>query len=105
LQVAIGPISARFRGNAWVSCDALSHRGEVRGSGGDSIPHLRADGVIHFTARSDIGVGPLWIVAMVYKLAGPLAQFGLPAIVATVEDRLLCEVAEKHMRASQGEES
>jgi hypothetical protein len=40
---------------------------------------------------------------MLYKLAGPLAQFGPPAIVATVEDRLFCEVADKGMRAGQGE--
>jgi aerobic carbon-monoxide dehydrogenase small subunit len=103
LQVAIGPMSARFRGKAWVSYDATSRSGEVRGSGGDSLSRSRADGAIRFAARSDAGDGSFLDITMLYKLTGPLAQFGRPAIVATVADRLLGEVADNLARVSQGE--
>jgi carbon-monoxide dehydrogenase small subunit len=103
LKVAIGPISARFRGKAWVSYDVASRSGEVRGSGGDGLSRSRTDGAIRFTARSDAGQGSFLDVAIVYKISGPLAQFGRPAVVATVADRLLGEVADNLAKASQGE--
>jgi aerobic carbon-monoxide dehydrogenase small subunit len=103
LQVAIGPMRARFRGKAWVSYDPVSRSGEVRGSGGDGLSRSRADGAMRFSARPDAGQGSFLDVAIVYKLTGPLAQFGRPAVVATVVDRLLGEVADNLARASRGE--
>jgi carbon-monoxide dehydrogenase small subunit len=103
LQVAIGPMRARFHGKAWVSYDPASRSGEVRGSGGDGISRSRADGAMRFTARPDAGQGSFLDVTIVYKLIGPLAQFGRPAVVATVVDRLLAEVADNLAKASRGE--
>jgi aerobic carbon-monoxide dehydrogenase small subunit len=103
LQVAIGPMRARFRGTAWVSYDAASRSGQVRGSGGDGLSRSRADGAMRFTARPDAGQGSFLDVAIVYKLTGPLAQFGRPAVVATVVDQLLGEVADNLTKASRGE--
>jgi carbon-monoxide dehydrogenase small subunit len=58
---------------------------------------------MRFTARPDAGQGSFLDVAMVYKLIGPLAQFGRPAVVATVVDQLLGKVADNLAKASRGE--
>jgi aerobic carbon-monoxide dehydrogenase small subunit len=94
---------ARFRGKAWVSYDPASRSGEVRGSGGDGISRSRAGGAMRFTARPGAGQGSFLDITIVYKLTGPLAQFGRPAVVATVVDRLLAEVADNLAKASRGE--
>jgi len=105
LQVAIGPMRARFRGNARVSFDATTRSGEVRGAGGDGISRSRADGMLRFAARpaSDHAATAARLdVDMTYKLSGPLAQFGRPAVVESVVDRLLGEVARNLAQAAQG---
>jgi carbon-monoxide dehydrogenase small subunit len=102
LQVTIGPMRARFRGMAQVSFDATARRGEVRGAGGDGISRSRAEGAIGFAARSGSGANSELALTMTYKLGGPLAQFGRPAIVETVLDNLLSEVAANLFQASQG---
>jgi carbon-monoxide dehydrogenase small subunit len=103
LQIAIGPMSAHFRGKAWLAYDPASRSGEARGSGGDSLSRSRADGAIGFAARPDAGQGSFLDIAIVYKLTGPLAQFGRPAVVATVVDQLVGEVADNLAKASRGE--
>jgi aerobic carbon-monoxide dehydrogenase small subunit len=102
LQVTIGPMRARFRGAARLSLDAAARRGEVRGSGGDHVSRSRAHGVIDFAARSGSGANSELALTMIYKLGGPLAQFGRPVIVETVVDHLLSEVAANLVRASRG---
>ena len=102
LQVAIGPMRARFSGTARVVFDAASRSGEVRGAGGDGVSRSRADGAIRFTALPAADSGSRLDLDMTYKLSGPLAQFGRPAIVANVVDRLLGDVAKNLAQASEG---
>jgi aerobic carbon-monoxide dehydrogenase small subunit len=100
--VAIGPMRARFTGSARVAFDASSRSGTVRGAGGDGISRSRADGAIRFTAVPAADNGSRLDLDMTYRLSGPLAQFGRPAVVSTVVDRLLGEVAKNLAQASQG---
>lgn len=103
LAVAIGPIRARFRGKATIAFDRATHSGEVRGAGGDSASQSQAQGVIRFVARAAADDGSGLDIDMTYKLGGPLVQFGRPAVVADVVDRLLGDFADNLARASQGE--
>jgi carbon-monoxide dehydrogenase small subunit len=101
-EVAIGPMRARFRGAARVSFASATRSGDIRGAGGDGDTRSRADGAIGFAVtpmtadRSDLALD------MTYKLSGPLAQFGRPAVVATIVDRLLGDVADNLARAASG---
>ena len=100
--VAIGPMRARFSGTAKVAYDAASRSGTVHGAGGDGISRSRADGAIRFAALPAGDNESRLDIDMTYKLSGPLAQFGRPAVVAHVVDRLLGEVAANLAQASQG---
>jgi carbon-monoxide dehydrogenase small subunit len=100
--VAIGPMRARFTGAAQVSFDAASYSGTVRGAGGDGISRSRAEGAIRFKALPDGNHGSRLDIDMTYKLSGPLAQFGRPAVVSHVMDRLLGDFAKNLVRASEG---
>jgi len=101
-QVAIGPMRARFRGTARVAFDAAARIGDVRGAGGDGISRSRADGAIRFAARPDAADRSRLDLDITYKLSGPLAQFGRPAVVANVVDWLLGEVAKNLAQAAAG---
>ena len=101
-EVAIGPMRARFRGTAKVTFDDATRSGQVRGAGGDSISRSRADGAIRFAAAPAGEAGSQLDLDMTYKLSGPLAQFGRPAVVASVVDRLLGDFVENLARASEG---
>lgn len=100
--VAIGPMQARFTGMAQVTFDAASRSGTARGAGGDGISRSRADGAIQFTALADGNHGSRLDIGMTYKLSGPLAQFGRPAVVSHVVDRLLGDFSKNLVRASEG---
>jgi carbon-monoxide dehydrogenase small subunit len=102
LQVAIGPMRARFSGTAQVSFDAKTRSGEVRGAGGDGLSRSRAAGAIRFAARPQTENASRLDIDIAYKLSGPLAQFGRPAVVENVVDRLLGDVAKNLAQAAQG---
>jgi carbon-monoxide dehydrogenase small subunit len=104
IQVSIGLMRARFAGTAHVRFDGASHSGEVRGTGSDRISRSRADGAIRFAARPAVAAGSQLALEITYKLGGPLAQFGRPAVVAGVVDRLLADFAQNLARASKGED-
>lgn len=91
MTVAIGPMRAAFRGIADVAHDDAARSGRVIGRGGDRISRSSLDGEMTFKLH-DAGAGTSELeLDMLYQLKGPLAQFGRPAIVAEVADRLLAE--------------
>ncbi len=102
-QVAIGPMRARFSGTAHIAFNATARSGDVRGAGGDRVSRSRAEGVIRFTAQPEAGNASRLTLDMTYKLAGPLTQFGRPAVVAGVVDQLLATFAKNLVQASKGE--
>ncbi|SMF37198.1 carbon-monoxide dehydrogenase small subunit [Tistlia consotensis] len=91
-QVAVGPMRAAFQGTARVSLDAAARRGRVRGQGRDGLSRSGLEGALDFALEPLPDGGSRIDLAMVYRLKGPLAQFGRPALVEAIADRLLAEV-------------
>jgi aerobic carbon-monoxide dehydrogenase small subunit len=101
-EVAIGPMRARFRGQARIAFNSEAWVGNVYGGGGDSATRSRADGAIHFSAQPVTPDCSRLDLAITYKLSGPLAQFGRPAVVEAVVDRLLAEATKNLAQAASG---
>lgn len=103
VAVAIGPMKARFRGAGAVRFDPEARTGSAIGRGRDRISRSQLDGALDFALTPDearetgaggTGAGgSLLRLAMRYRLSGPLAQLGRPAVVAAVADRLLEKTA------------
>jgi aerobic carbon-monoxide dehydrogenase small subunit len=100
--IAIGPMRARFRGTARVVYDGATRSGEVLGAGGDGTSRSRAEGAIRFAAEPVDAQSSRLALDITYRLSGPLAQFGRPAVVADVVDRLLGDVAKNLARVAAG---
>ncbi len=91
--VAIGPMRAAFNGIADVYHDTATRSGRVIGRGSDRVSRSSLDGEMTF-ALHDAGPERSEVaLEILYQLKGPLAQFGRPAIVAEVADRLLADIA------------
>lgn len=101
--VAIGPMQARFAGTGRVSFDDDTRTGIVQGGGGDQRSRSRAEGLIRFAVTLEGLAQARLALDMTYKLSGPLAQFGRPALVAGIVDQLLENFAANLAHASRGE--
>lgn len=91
--VALGPMRASFAGTAKVTLDAAAQTGAVAGSGRDRLSRSSLDGVLRFALAAEGEAAACLKLSMRYRLKGPLAQFGRPALVAEIADRILAEVA------------
>lgn len=92
-EVSVGPMGAAFRGQAVLSTDDVALTGNVVGKGRDRLSRSTLDGCLDF-ALTETSDGRSQIsFEMLYRLNGPLAQFGRPALVAEIADRLLAEIA------------
>ena len=91
--VALGPMRASFAGTAKVTLDAAAQTGTVAGSGRDRLSRSSLDGVLRFALTAEGEAASRLKLSMRYRLKGPLAQFGRPALVAEIADRILSEVA------------
>jgi carbon-monoxide dehydrogenase small subunit len=91
--VALGPMRASFAGSARVTLDAAARSGRVAGSGRDRLSRSSLDGALNFSLREAGEHSARLSLALRYRLKGPLAQFGRPALVAEIADRILAEVA------------
>lgn len=89
-EVALGPMTAVFRGTAAVRLDESAQAGQVRGGGRDRLSRTALNGALDFALRPE-GEATRLELSMVYRLKGPLAQFGRPALVAEVADRILAK--------------
>lgn len=100
--VAIGPMRIAFRGQAQTAFDDTTRSGSVTGSGGDGRSRSSADGAIRFAALPAGDAASRLELDITYRLNGPLAQFGRPAVVADVVDRLLVRFAANLGEAAEG---
>ncbi|MCE7027722.1 2Fe-2S iron-sulfur cluster-binding protein [Jiella avicenniae] len=101
--VAIGPMRANFRGRALVAYDDARRSGRVRGAGGDPVSRSQGEGEMRFAVEAgQQQKKSVLVVALVYRLKGPLSQFGRPAIVADVVDRLLARFADNLAALAEG---
>jgi carbon-monoxide dehydrogenase small subunit len=93
LTVSAGPIRTSFTGRAEVLYDAATRTGEIRGIGDDRGGRSRAKGMMVFAVSPANNGDCQLTVDITYKLTGPLAQFGRPAIISAITSGLLEEFA------------
>ena len=104
MTVAIGPMRAAFNGIADVHHDAAAQSGRVIGRGSDRVSRSSLDGEMTFKLHgAESGKSELEL-DILYQLKGPLAQFGRPAVVAEVADRLLADTARNIAAKATGAE-
>ncbi len=99
----IGPMTATFRGSAEVAMDAGTMTGSVSGAGGDGRSRSAAQGEIGFSLAPQGDAACELRCRIAYRLTGPLAQIGRPAIVEGIVDRLLQDFAANVAAAARGE--
>jgi carbon-monoxide dehydrogenase small subunit len=101
--VAIGPMKATFNGQATVAYDRAAQGGTVAGSGGDPTSRSSAEGALSFGVAALDTTSCVVAATLTYRLKGPLAQFGRPALVANVVDGLLAVFARNLVALAHGE--
>ncbi|WP_172328481.1 2Fe-2S iron-sulfur cluster-binding protein [Mangrovicoccus sp. HB161399] len=99
----IGPMTAKFRGTAFVSYDAAAMSGSVAGAGGDQGSRSAAQGEIGFSLAPQGEAACELRCRIAYRLTGPLAQVGRPAIVEGIVDRMLQDFTANVGAAARGE--
>lgn len=104
MTVAVGPMSASFNGIADVDIDSTSRSGRVVGRGGDRLTRSSVDGEMTFRLHAAGPAASELELDILYQLKGPLAQFGRPAIVAEVADRILAATADNVSAKATGAE-
>ncbi len=105
VAVTIGPMRANFDGVASVHLNDVARSGRVIGRGKDRLSRSMLEGALDFKLdRTESGALQL-MLDIVYKLQGPLAQFGRPEIVEEIADRLLAETASALVAKANGTEA
>jgi carbon-monoxide dehydrogenase small subunit len=100
--VAAGPMRATFRGSALLRLDPRQRSGRLAGQGRDRLTRSELTGTLDFRL-AEVAEGRAQLdLSMVYRLKGPLAQFGRPALVAEIADQLLAEVTANIARHATG---
>lgn len=93
MTVALGPMRASFQGAANVAFNPATHSGKLIGRGGDRLTRSNVDGEMTFQLHETSAGQSELELDIQYQLKGPLAQFGRPAIVSEVADRILADTA------------
>ena len=104
MTVAIGPMRARFEGNAHVAFDDRRHEATIDGSGHDARSRSTGEGRIDLAVRPSEDGGSILRLRLRYTLKGPLAQFSRGAVVDAVFHQLLERFAENLVSTALGKE-
>lgn len=104
MLVAIGPMRAAFNGIADVTHDAQAQSGRVIGRGSDRVSRSSLDGEMAFKLHAATAETSELELDILYQLKGPLAQFGRPAVVAEVADRILADTARNITAQATGDD-
>jgi len=81
LTASLGPIAARFTGEATVSYDAADYGGQVKAEGRDSASGTRLSAEASFRVDEEGAHVSAITLDIAYALRGPLAQFGRGPVV------------------------
>jgi aerobic carbon-monoxide dehydrogenase small subunit len=81
LLASLGPIEARFTGEATVTYDAAAHGGQVKAEGRDPASGTRLSADASFRIEQDGPQASTITLDIAYTLRGPLAQFGRGPVV------------------------
>jgi aerobic carbon-monoxide dehydrogenase small subunit len=93
-SVGLGPVRAKFKGQADISRDPASHSGRILTAGGDVVSASRARGVIDYRVRPADGGGSAVALQIGYSLTGLLGQLGRPALIEAVARGLIAKFAD-----------
>jgi aerobic carbon-monoxide dehydrogenase small subunit len=96
--VGLGPIAAKFKGQADLSRDPATHSGRILTAGGDVASASRARGVIDYRVRPADGGGSNVVLQIGYSLTGLLGQLGRPALIEAVARGLIAKFADNFER-------
>jgi aerobic carbon-monoxide dehydrogenase small subunit len=114
LTASLGPIAARFTGEATVTYDAAAHGGQIKAEGRDPASGTRLSADASFRVDEDGPQASTIALDIAYALRGPLAQFGRGPVVRVfaaeiaaavgrnLEARLRGEAMPAAMRLSAG---
>jgi carbon-monoxide dehydrogenase small subunit len=81
LTASLGPIAARFAGQATVTYDAASYGGQIKAEGRDPASGTRLSADATFRVDGDGPQASTITLEIAYALRGPLAQFGRGPVV------------------------
>jgi aerobic carbon-monoxide dehydrogenase small subunit len=81
LTASLGPITARFTGEAAVSYDAAAYGGQIKAEGRDPASGTRLSADATFRVEEDGPQASTITLDIAYALRGPLAQFGRGPVV------------------------
>ncbi len=96
--VGLGPVKAKFKGQADISRDPATHSGRILTAGGDVASASRARGVIDYRVRQTGGGGSDIVLQIGYSLTGLLGQLGRPALIEAVARGLIAKFADNFER-------
>ena len=100
--MAVGPMAATFRGSAEVSTNDETLSGNVIGKGKDRLSRSILEGCLDYSVSANDNGGSSINLNMLYRLSGPLSQFGRPAIVEEIADQLLKQIGLSLVEAATG---
>jgi carbon-monoxide dehydrogenase small subunit len=105
MLTVLGPIRARFTGNAQLTYDDIGRTGRIGGEGRDGASGTRLSGEAQFRLSEDGPAASIITLDIAYKLKGPLAQFGRGPIVRVLAAELAATVARNLEARLRGEEA
>jgi carbon-monoxide dehydrogenase small subunit len=103
LVAALGPIEARFTGEATVTYDAASHSGRIKAQGRDSASGTRLSADATFQVGEDGPQASTITLDIAYALRGPLAQFGRGPVVRVLAAEIAAAVGRNLEARLRGE--
>ena len=103
LIAALGPIEARFTGEATVRYDAASYGGQIKAEGRDAASGTRLSADASFWVAEDGPQASTITLDIAYALRGPLAQFGRGPIVRVFASEIAATVGRNLEARLRGE--
>ena len=100
MAVSLGPFAVRFAGIGTLVLDHAAHWGFLRGQGRDGANGV--EGSVEWRLKPS-GAGCVLILALGWRLTGPLAQFSRPALLRGVVAAMAGEFARNLERQARGE--
>jgi carbon-monoxide dehydrogenase small subunit len=92
IVASLGPISARFTGEARLFFDPATRTGHVAGEGRDARGGTRLTGRADFVLEPDGPAASILRLTIAYDLRGPLAQFSRGPVVAVFAAEIAAQV-------------
>ena len=93
VEVKLGPMSAKFEGEATISSDAASRSGHISGQGADKAGGSRGQVKVDYSLAPADPATTVTVDADI-ALSGAIAQFGRTGLVEEISRRLIAEFVE-----------